>query len=222
MLTQLEVNADRIALIPYGCWPEQLPAGIDAVFTHHTFAGAVSESGKRLGGVRMPMGSVPIFSGDIHVPQKRGKLTYVGAPTLIDFGDSFRPRVLIIADDGVYPVYIDGPTKRLVELTADVNGEFQAIAGASPLNRGDIVKIRVHFHEGIPPLAHLKADIGEWAKALGLVVHSVLPVVERRDTTLPPVPSSRQDSDLVRQYGTARNLDQPTVAAGLAIVEEPR
>ena len=52
------------------------------IFTHNTFAGAIRANGVQLGGIPLDaLPDVPIISGDIHNPQRNGRLTYVGALT---------------------------------------------------------------------------------------------------------------------------------------------
>jgi len=69
-------------------------------FIHECVVGARASNG-----VRMQAGVEPqyfknararIFSGDIHVPQRVGKVTYVGAPYPIRFGDTYAPRVILL------------------------------------------------------------------------------------------------------------------------------
>lgn len=43
---------------------------------------------------------VPILSGDVHVPQQAGKVTYIGSPYPVVFGDSWDPRFLLYDHDG--------------------------------------------------------------------------------------------------------------------------
>jgi hypothetical protein len=67
--------------------------GARRILTHNTFAGAVGANGVELGGIPLDaLPNVPIISGDIHSPQRNGRLTYVGAPYTVDFGDEYEPR----------------------------------------------------------------------------------------------------------------------------------
>jgi hypothetical protein len=208
----------RVLLVPSGQWPDQLPDDVDAVFAHETFAGAVTESGVKLGGLRMPMSDIPIFSGDIHVPQTRGMLTYVGAPTLIDFGDKFQPRVLILDTDNAVSVDIHGPTKRLIKVKVSPDGEVSWPV-ANRINKGDLIKVRARFSGAVPSLAHMRADITEHITKRGGIVYAIIPMVDKHSAAMPTRPASRDDRDLVRQYGMTHSLDAPTVEAGLDILK---
>jgi hypothetical protein len=216
-----ECDGWRAALIPNGQWPAVLPEA-DAIFTHHTFAGARAENDQTLGGVRMPMGSVPIYSGDVHVPQRHGPVIYVGPPTLIRFGDSYQPRVILLdtklmGDKRVYAtIPVKGPKKRLLNVTAHPDGKLvweKATVGA-----GDVVKVRVHFSGKVPPLAGVAATIRAATDKAGIVLYAIEPQVAGHTTEMPKVPVARSDRDLVIQYGEAQGLDHPTIEAGLSVV----
>lgn len=68
----------------------------DYVFTHATFSGSTASNGSKLDGLPSSTFRVPVFSGDIHVPQKIGRVVYVGSPYSIRFNDTFTPRVLAL------------------------------------------------------------------------------------------------------------------------------
>lgn len=90
----------------------------DWIFTHNTFHNADIGNGQRVeSGIPVTVfGDRPqVISGDVHIPQKLGPVTYVGAPYLIDFGDSYEPRVLLIDKKGqMRSIKTSGPQKRLV------------------------------------------------------------------------------------------------------------
>ena len=215
----------RVLLVPYGCWPDQLPDGYHAVMTHHTFTGAVAEHGTRLNGLRLPLSFVPVFSGDVHVPQRQGSVTYVGAPTLIRFGDAYKPRVLLVdlvpdSQPVVRAIPIGGPTKRLVEVRARVDGVLYWKEDLLAVEPDDIVKVRVSFPNGPPPLSHLRADIAKAIEQRHAKLFAIEVAGDRRNTNTPRTPVSRSDTDLVRQYGAAHNLQPAVIKAGLGIVEK--
>ena len=219
--TQEQTN---ILLVPHGCWPQPLPDGYHAVFAHETFAGAQAEHGHPLKGLRLPLSSVPVFSGDVHVPQRQGTVIDAGAPTLIRFGDSYSPRVLLMdLNKGCEPVVksipIEGPTKRLVEGHVHPDGAIDW-HNIEVLARGDIVKVRFTFEGEIPSLAHLRANVIDDISANGATLHSIdVGSAVSKTASTPRNPVSRSDADLVRQYGGARSLSQPSIKAGLSIVE---
>ena len=224
-VTGWETEGHRVLLVPNGMFPQRLP-DCDMVFAHETFAGAKAEHGTTLNGLRLPLVSGPIFSGDIHVPQRQGMVTYVGAPALMRFGDTYKPRVLLMdlsfATDPIVRSYpISGPSKKLVEVTVLADGAFSG--QWATIGKGDLVKVRITFDGNPPSLAHLRANLDGFVKSKGATLYSI----DVRDDTkrsgpVPHKPVSRSDADLVRQYGASRSLGQPVIEAGLGIVKGER
>ncbi len=74
----------------------------DYIFMHQTVNGALASNGYTLPGIGTKIfkhTKAYIYSGDIHVPQRVGPVTYVGSPYTVRFNDEFDPRVLLIDDD---------------------------------------------------------------------------------------------------------------------------
>lgn len=72
----------------------------DYLFLHQTISGAVASNGEAMEGEALPpLNAGRVFSGDIHVPQDIGGLTYVGSPYHVHFGDNFSPRCVLIGKD---------------------------------------------------------------------------------------------------------------------------
>ena len=77
------------------------------IFMHQTFNGSVASNGQKMEGDGVDRVSwmnkdlVPeVWSGDIHVPQKKGLVEYVGSPYHVHFGDSFSPRAILLERGG--------------------------------------------------------------------------------------------------------------------------
>lgn len=98
---------------PLTAWRALDWRGVSFGLLHFTFDGAIAETGFALkstfatSDLARGSGSALLISGDVHVPQKLGPITYCGAPHPIRFGDSFKPRVL----------YYDGEELRSVPRT---------------------------------------------------------------------------------------------------------
>ena len=74
--------------------------GIDYIMMHQTMDGSLASNGYSLKGLKTSIfkkSQSRIFSGDIHVPQNIGKVTYVGSPYHVHYGDSFKPRLLLVS-----------------------------------------------------------------------------------------------------------------------------
>ena len=194
--------------------------GYDWMFAHQTFAGSLSDSGFKLEGI--PLNYFPknlqIISGDIHRPQTLGPLTYVGSPTLIDFGDSFEPRVLLIEDNSkIRSIPCTGPQKRLVEIKS-----IAELAKQNQLTVGDILKVRLQIapgqHAEWPELA---AKVRAWGVDNGYLIHLVQPVVtalERGSAKAIKAKAIKSDEQLIQEYAKSRGLDERTEKTGLTLL----
>ena len=194
--------------------------GFDLAFMHQTFANALSDSGFKLEGI--PLSYFPknlqIISGDIHRPQTLGPLTYVGSPYLIDFGDSFEPRILLIEDNGkMQSIPCTGPQKRLVEVKS-----IAELAKQRQLNEGDILKVRLEIapgqHAEWPELA---AKVRAWGADNGYLIHLVQPVVtalERGSAKAIKAKANKTDEQLIQEYAKSRGLDERTEKTGLTLL----
>jgi hypothetical protein len=132
-----------IFFIPAGAGWDDIPK-VDFIFTHATFNGAKAENGTLLPGIDpgilRDFGG-KCYSGDIHVPQDVNKrITYIGAPYHVRFGDRFKPRVLHIYDDGeTEDLYFPAPKKFVFDI---VQPEDLLEERAK---KGDHVKVRCHL-----------------------------------------------------------------------------
>lgn len=196
----------------------------DWVFAHNTFDGADVGHGRTLRGIpttMFPDRKHAVISGDIHVPQRLGPVTYVGAPYLVDFGDDYEPRALLIDNNQkVTSIPIEGPQKRLVEIGSH---EFE-LYDKWNANEGDIVKIRVHLEPGeYAKWSEIKKAARFYADEMGLHAHTIQPVVERVEKTKTTKRSARaklSDEDVLLQYVKSRGVDEKTANIGLKLVQE--
>lgn len=80
-------------------WSAKQLKAADYIIAHQTFAGAKAENGALMSGVSLDVLEPvvgQVWSGDVHVPQKVGKVNYIGAPYHERFGDSFEPRIVLL------------------------------------------------------------------------------------------------------------------------------
>ena len=147
---------------------------VDIIFMHQTFRGSISESGRELEGIssrRFRRFECPIFSGDIHVPQQLGPITYIGCPYHIHYGDKFEPRVLLINSKfETQDVHFPAPRKLMLDLNhgSDLNKMRRK------LQSGDRAKVRIHLP---------RSEFGNWpehrdrvrwsASKIGIKLHSI-------------------------------------------------
>lgn len=112
------------------------------IFMHQTIKGAKASNGQLMDGESLPdlsnLGK--IYSGDIHVPQVIGPIEYVGSPYHVHFGDRFRPRCILLREDGSTK---DLRFPTINRITVDV--ESVADLASERLHAGDQVKVRAHL-----------------------------------------------------------------------------
>ena len=146
----------------------------DYAFVHQTFDGAEAENGQQLSGIstsRVKGIKRQVFSGDIHVPQTIGKVTYVGAPYHIRFGDSFEPRVILLDEETGKTQDLHFPTKAKHLIEVKCAADLDDLDG---VEEGDQVKIRVMLaREELVGYDALRREIKAYAEELGLEVYGV-------------------------------------------------
>ena len=101
---------------------KQMPSKPDYVTLHNTFTGARAETGATLTGlsaspIDLLKPRLGVYSGNVHVPQRHGKVTYVGAPYHCRFGDQFEPRVLLLKGGQETNLHFDCPRKLTLTVT---------------------------------------------------------------------------------------------------------
>lgn len=190
------------------------------VFAHQTFEGARVSRTRTMRGIPTNIfdPDTRVISGDIHVPQD-GHVTYVGAPYTVDFGDDYKPRVLLL--NGTNPpksIALSGPQKRLVEIRSVDDLAEMAI------HVGDVVKVKVYLTiEQAARFDEMRETIAAWAGECSCILHSIVPVTEiaaveraqRRNAR-----KERSDAQIVKDYGKGVEADDMTVRAGLGIMRE--
>lgn len=211
--------------LPHTSNPEKDWAGLDTqkvelIFAHQTFNGANIGFGRKLEGIdpdKLLPGKAKIISGDIHVPQTFGRVTYVGAPYLVDFGDDYRPRVL-----GMFPehksISCPGSQKRLIEAASveEAKRKCEKIAA-----EGDIVKIRTAT-DSMEHWPETRQELKEWCEQRGLIPYTIQPLLKIKSSMLSKqvVSTTRSDEQVLKDYGKLRKVDEPVLKTGLSLLEE--
>lgn len=183
-------------------------------FAHQSFAGASSESGFKLSGI--PLSYFPkdleIVAGDIHQPQTLGQLTYVGSPYTVDFGDAFKPRVLLWNGKRLESLQIFGPQKQLVEASS-----IKALS-KQKLEKGDIVKVRLEI-DSYDDWPEAKKEIEAWALDQGVTLHLAQPIIAsataQRST---PEFETLSEEEILKAYAKKHDLNAAYVSVGLRLL----
>jgi len=162
-------------------WQEIDFTGVRMVCCHQTFDGAATSNGYALPSsissryFRRHGCTGWVFSGDIHVPQQLGDVTYVGTPYPVAFGDDHDPRILAVStkmDDRFgrkltkyEPIRVPTIRKRNLVITAVVPRDIRP---------GDQVKVRVQLpREEFAAWEEHKHRIVAELEYQGAFVHSI-------------------------------------------------
>lgn len=161
--------------LPHTKTPEKDWVGLDFstadfLFTHQTFKGSVVENGNILDGISPNIfGDIKakVISGDIHVPQRIGKITYCGAPYHIHFADTFHPRLLLIhPDHTLQNLHFPCLQKHTIVITGIDEVEKQL----STINAHDQVKVRIPSDSDFE---NLQQQVREYCNKHQLVLCSI-------------------------------------------------
>lgn len=197
------------------------------IFCHNTFEGSDAGGGRRLRGI--PTTVFPkratVVSGDVHVPQINGPVVYVGAPYTINFGDAYKPRVLMLGTTTgqktqMQSIPVPGVQKRLIQMKA---GNYNSEKLLKRVNKGDILKIKVKLGaDDYSRWPIIQDNTREWGQRNGCVVHSVVPIKAsatlRVKNTMTGVEHA-SDAELLEKYAKRRNVPADVLKAGLKLME---
>lgn len=192
--------------------------GRNYIFAHNTFEGADGGFGRKMEGV--PLSVFPkdalVVSGDVHVPQELGCVTYVGAPYHVDFGDSYYPRLLELVGQGLRSIKLDFPHKQLLEVSS-----IDDLDDYETLHEDDILKIRIKVQD-YAQWPDIKARVMQWGKSNGFQIHAVLPVMKQRKVKQDLADNAPQtDKEVLQEYAERHGVDTATLKVGQRFVEEP-
>lgn len=135
------------------------------VFMHQTVDGSIASNGQKMTGDVFPdmRAAGKIYSGDIHVPQIINGVEYIGSPYHVHFGDSFKPRCVLLDGFGKpRDLHFRTIQRRTIEC---LPGEFY-VSGLPTLElrKGDQVKIRVHLQ---------RSELQDWLEIKRQVIKSL-------------------------------------------------
>jgi hypothetical protein len=200
------------------------------IFAHNIFSGVSTNTGHALSGI--PPSIFPnnafVISGDVHEPQTfhpviGGSITYVGSPTLCDFGDFYQPRVLLLDDLKVKSIKVFGQQKRLVQCTWDESKPLKArFEYPHQTSENDIVKINVHLEmKHVSEWAIIREQVEAWAIKNNFVVHAIVPVVAYEAGKRQSIVNSSRKSDAqyLETFVGRLGVDERTAAVGKEIIE---
>jgi len=148
----------------------------DLLFLHQTVKGAIASNGQEMDGEPLPaLNASRVYSGDIHVPQVIGGLTYVGSPYHVHFGDAFTPRCLLLDKRGEqYDLHFKTISRIVVKVSSQ--RELQR----KRFKEGDQVKLRFELPESdAHQWSALRRNAVAYLTDQGVEVHGVELIVSK-------------------------------------------
>jgi hypothetical protein len=215
-----------LALLPYSHdpatdWAELPLRTARCIFMHQTITGA-AVNGITLNNPKMPElpTHCPIYSGDIHVPQRIGdNFHYVGAPHPVKFGDDYPCRILELdADYRIHCEHILTPPRKLVAEVRSID-ELRALT----VTAADQVRVRFHFPAAQAeqwPIEEMQ--IAQWAQACGVKLASVEAVLSMGQPTRGGGAALDEFSDpveVLKAYAESEGIEEDLLDAGLALLQ---
>ncbi len=210
----------------------------DLIYTHQAFTGAkLANEAKMIDGISPDIfgdTEATIIAGDIHVPQeiRRGEnlsaIFYCGSPHPIDFGDDFKPRVLLLLEDQAdfdsrKPFSLVKPitrhTVRKVHLTVNTLEELER--EAKDLEEGDIVKVTILLTRSeFGSWPQIRQDIEKLLAFRGLDYRGaqLKESVRRRIGVDATVRASMTPADVLKRFCESRQIDGPMLDFGIQLL----
>ena len=211
---------------PFEAWSQVNLAGRKAIFMHQTVTGAAGNNGHVLENKKMPVfpRGPKIYSGDIHVPQKVGSVTYVGAPHPIKFGDDYPCRILRL--DSRYAICqevpLTPPAKRILRASS-----MDEIERAS-VRAND--RIQVFYSMPIAEVDQwpaIQARVQAWAEERHALLASIEPVIigrvnyENEDAEMLASQTGLLASDateVIRAFAESEGIGESSLNYALALL----
>lgn len=198
----------------------------DFIFCHNTFDGAESSSGYTLSGPRPAVfnrSCATIISGDVHVPQQVGVVTYVGSPHPVAFGDTFKPRVLFWNGERISSIERTTLRREIVRI-ADPD---ELLQGSCDLTAGDHVKVILEMRRrDLPEWDVQRQHILDICEDRGFVVFgvslSVREPARRRQVGVEDKDVGQSPDELLNAFCGERGLDSAYVEQARSLLGRPQ
>lgn len=166
---ELEIDGKSFLMLPHtrswrSSWNGLDMSKHDFILLHQTLSGAVASNGYEMEGAPKVVfekanKKCQVIAGDIHVPQKIGRIVYCGSPHPVAFGDTFKPRVLFWNGEKLKSIKRTTLRKEVVH----INDPEDAQELAEEYTAGDQIKV-------ICRLA--KSRFFEWAEVKAKIIEA--------------------------------------------------
>jgi DNA repair exonuclease SbcCD nuclease subunit len=228
-----QIGWEEIVLLPFSSnavedWANINWSNYKVVFMHQTVAGAIVEDDRAIPSNPYPLPSlpdIPIFSGDVHRPQKIGNLTYVGAPHPVRFSETWSNRIILIQnDDFTHPIDIWVPGVRRAILDVELDCDYQL--GFRGWKAGDQLKIRVKLKaDNLTAYPEEENRIKEWAQKNGIYIASLEPLLTGDGLKVGEEVNQidlMSDEDVIKTFAEQEKLSEDVVKMGYQILKESK
>lgn len=215
-VTQPRPLGDAI-LLPYHDKPEEAWEHIDFRPYRAAFAHIPMRQLDQLAPLLPRMPPI-IYSGDEHPPKTIGKVTYVGAPHPVKYGDDYRCRMLQL--DQNYAITRDitlhPPGRRMIDIN---NAAELANVSVKP---GDAAKVRLHLElDRAGEWGAEQAKIAAWALEHGVALTSVEPMVAI-PTLNSAIPEVAEPERVLAAYAREMGLKPGLLEVGMGLLESAK
>jgi DNA repair exonuclease SbcCD nuclease subunit len=210
--------------------------GTNYIFMHQTVSGSIFANGykfetdkaeeyNKMLGTQKAL----VYSGDVHVPQEIGDITYVGSPYSINYGDHWAGRGILLDDIGreitleTDPFCDTFPVKLSIDIkTIDDLNKF--IKDGLP-QKGDKAKVRIHLsREDFHTYNDLKIQVKKILDKLGkLGIESTIEMKSIKERVNKKVKISNEDlklqpKEIVEQFSKREQLSKDRINRGLELI----
>lgn len=221
-------EAGGLLLLPHSVnpleeWAELGLSKARAIFMHQTVNGAVGNNGHVLESDNAPL--IPrgplVYSGDIHVQQTVGRVTYIGAPHPIKFGDNYKLNIFEL-DDSTFQVKRKLLVKSIAKLAITVSSleELRAVQ-TKPRDQ-----VKVCFSLTISAVAQwpaYKQAIIEWAAERQVEVASITTTVQdatRASSASIGKLSILSNAEVLDTFSASEQIDGDMLKTGHAFLKQ--
>jgi DNA repair exonuclease SbcCD nuclease subunit len=200
-------------------WGKTTIRGCNRIYTHTSVIGALYANGvKSEEGIKIEDFKEfhHIISGHIHVPQQINNLYMIGSPYPIDFGDTFKGRVLLEDDIGnVIP--IEHPSIKKIKEVLDVD-DPKLVRKLSP---GDQIKLEIH----VPPdkfkdWPSIKKTAKDFYEEQKVIVRSITLVPKIVESSLTEIKTVQRPKDMIFEYCRKHGVPATWVQKGMELIHE--
>jgi hypothetical protein len=225
VITQPERSGNIISL-PFAPDPTEAWKSIDfrpefTVLMHQPVDGAIAANGHPVTGLDtsiFPRG-VKVYSGDIHLPQVIGPITYIGAPHHVSFGDEHPCRFLLLDARGTATeVLLPAIRKAIVSITS------AADLDSAELSDGDQARIRATIpFSRIEQWPVEEEAIRAWASEHNVTIASIdveVSTIRRRGAAAQGDVLNKTPGNVLRAFAASEGIEGPALDAGLLLLEE--